>query len=148
MNLSYNCKACGRPGSVDVPDQHIESEMLQAMVDKWHPMLTCNTCHDAKTLMTESKRDIARICWRLSNIQNPKSEDLANARTALESASKRFVRGVAQWLRCESIAWDYNIVDVLCDTPARYNDVLQGIWKLARAEAARTTQPALMGDES
>ena len=140
MNLDYKCKACGRTGNVTIPDKEIESEMLQQMVDKWHPMLTCNTCHDAKTLMSDAKREIARICWRLSNITNPKSEDLSNARSLLELASKRFVRGVAAWLRCPDISWDYNIIDMLMEQPGRYNDVLQGVWKIAKAEAEKERQ--------
>lgn len=124
MNISYNCKICGKPG-VAKADDNTPSEWLP----KLSPLLTCNRCSDMRKELIDSARAIGRLCQSLVRMTAMMEDEEAASRQGkirvrLIAETQKYAGAIAKLRGIPRMVWEMDFVDQLMAAPAKAGDTM------------------------
>lgn len=123
MIVKYNCKFCGKLGSVEIED----NSQTMFCVEKWAKILCCNRCGDYKVARRKIADAIKKGCiCLLQTRMNPKADVIAfesQIRPKLENLAKQFTGLACRHYKTE---FDYNshFTDELMQQPEKHLSVM------------------------
>jgi len=143
--IESRCKICGRPTiakfNVDGQNQ-TEIEAVQAAVDKFLPMLTCNPCYDAHADRQNSGQVILDTCISLANSSGKRREELALKSTRiLAAAIKTYANAIGRQYRAEAKYDEKAFVALLIDRPEKCSETLAQWRNEVRRQTYANTTP-------
>lgn len=113
MQISYNCKFCGLPGSAEAGEG---ASMFD--VERWRTILACNRCADyrvsTRTLCDKIHTTCAFLLFGRNGRPEVKSED--KFRVKLTDLTKQLATVACKHRWIQNI-WDVAFVDMLIEKP-------------------------------
>jgi hypothetical protein len=139
MKISYTCKFCGRPGSVEVED---DASVIN-QVSKWVAKLACNRCASFQSSKRQVIEKISRTClfYQLCPESRMKAVE-PTTREILEKLTKRLTQLLCEY-HSKPFCWETALVDQLIATPGKWDDVVR-MWSRTVRDMAVEKQAEML----
>lgn len=138
MIVKYNCKFCGKPGSVEVED----NAATMFCIEKWAKMIACVRCADYRVARRRIADAVKKGCIALVQTRmtpNSKVKELeAQLRPKLDKLGKDFTELANRHYRTK---FDYNscFTDELMTQPDKHLSVMVVLESSIRRSKAHAT---------
>lgn len=134
MTVTYDCKFCHRPGSMDIDESELKD--LDVHLETWVPILCCERCgayEEGKRAILKQVLDFVRW-WQCAGSKARESKKV-DTRQTLDILTKDWVELVAEYFERPE-TWDGAIVDELMEAPDNAYATLMRALKMVRNQPA------------
>lgn len=138
MNVTYNCKFCGNPGSVEIED----NDATMFCIEKWQKMLCCNRCGDYRVNRRRVEDAIKKACmaivqFRAVLLGEKLFQAEARMRVMVQQLAEQYAKIVCKHYQ-KMDDFDQSFVDEFMSQPDKWYTIL-GVFESGIRRARRTT---------